>query len=423
MSPTVPHTTEHRFSASFWEATRIALDSLRKNKLRSFLTLLGIILATTTLIAVTALIHGMNLYIAEKVSNMGADGFRVVRMAWFGPWDPKKFFEMDKRNPQLRPDEYDFLREKARLVRDLGMMAQRRGRVKVKNDTMEDVNLQGVTDNIPAINNVQVAMGRSITYEEVRRRAPVAFIGNDVHTKFFEGKDPIGKTIAIEGIPYEVVGVAKTLGSVFGNSMDNFVMIPIESYFKSYGNRKGLAIVAKALDQTKLAEAQDEVRVLLRSYRHLGPGQDDNFSIFASETIVSLWERLTAAIAGMAVGIVSVFMVVGGIVIMNIMLAVVSERTHEIGIRKSLGARRRDILNQYLVESATLSATGGLAGVIVAWCVATIVRSTTSVPMALPYTSVVIGVGLSATVGLFFGIYPARRASKLDPIEALRVER
>jgi putative ABC transport system permease protein len=288
---------------------------------------------------------------------------------------------------------------------------------------MDDVNIQGVTDNIPVINNVQVDSGRSITFEEVRRHAPVAFIGNDVRAKFFEGKDPIGKTVSIEGIPYEIIGVAKALGSVFGNSMDNFVMVPIESYFKTYGARKGLAIVGKAADQTKLAEAQDEVRVLLRSYRHLGPGQDDNFSIFASETIVGLWERLTAAIAGMAVGIVSVFMIVGGIVIMNIMLAVVTERTHEIGIRKSLGARRRDILNQYLVESATLSGVGGLAGVIIAWLLAVAVRSFTSVPMALPYTSVIIGVGLSATVGLFFGIYPARQASKLDPIEALRAEK
>jgi putative ABC transport system permease protein len=419
----VPTPQKYRFSASVWEATRIALDSFRKNKLRSFLTLLGIILATTTIIAVTALIHGMNLYIADKVSNMGSDGFRVVRMAWFGPWDPKKFFEMDKRNPQLRPDEYEFVKEKAMLLKDIGMMAQRRARVAYKGDSSEDVQIQGVTDNIPAINNVQVDTGRSITYEEVRRHAPVAFIGNDIRKKFFEGKDPIGKTITIEGNPYDVVGVAKELGSVFGNSQDNFVMIPIESYFKTYGNRNGLALVAKAADQTKLAEAQDEVRVLLRSYRHLGPARDDNFSIFASETIVSLWERLTAAISGMAIGIVSVFMVVGGIVIMNIMLAVVTERTHEIGIRKSLGARRQDILNQYLVESATLSGAGGLIGVVVAWCLSVLVRTLTSVPMAMPYTSVIIGVGLSATVGLFFGIYPARRASKLDPIEALRVER
>ncbi len=412
-----------RFSASFWEATCIAVDSLRKNKLRSFLTLLGIILATTTLIAVTALIHGMNLYIAEKVSNMGSDGFRVVRMAWFGPWDPKKFFEMDKRNPQIKPAEYDFVRERVQLVKEIGMMTSRRARLTYKRETAEDVDLQGITDNIPEINYVQVDAGRAITYEEVRRHAPVTFIGNDIRNKFFEGVDPMGKTINVEGRPYEVVGVAKALGSVFGNSQDNFAMIPIESYFKTYGSRTGIRLIAKAVDQPHLMEAQDEVRVLLRSFRHLGPAQDDNFSIFASETIVSLWESLTAAISGMAVGIVSVFMIVGGIVIMNIMLAVVTERTHEIGIRKSLGARRRDILSQYLVESSVLSGVGGLAGVVIAWLIAILVRNTTSVPMALPWTSVMIGVGLSATVGLFFGIYPARRASKLDPIEALRVER
>jgi putative ABC transport system permease protein len=412
-----------RLSASFWEAARIAVDSLRKNKLRSFLTLLGIILATTTLIAVTALIHGMNIYIAEKVSNMGSDGFRVVRMAFFGDFDPKKFLEMQKRNPQIRPDEYEFIKGRATLLKEVGMMASRQARVSYKGDSVLGVDVEGVTDNIPAINNVQVELGRGVTYEEVRRHANVVYIGNDIRTRFFEGRDPLGKFIEIEGMPYEVVGTAKSLGSVFGQSQDNFVMIPIESYFKTYGSRNGLRLVAKAIDQPHLMEAEDEVRVLLRSYRHIRPGQDDTFTIFASETIVNLWERLTAAIAGMAVGIVSVFMVVGGIVIMNIMLAVVTERTHEIGIRKSLGARRSDILSQYLVESSVLAGIGGLIGVAIAWLVAVIVRSATSVPMALPVFSVVLGVGLSAVVGMFFGIYPARRASKLDPIEALRVER
>ena len=419
----MPRTPQFRLSASFWEAARIALDSLRKNKLRSFLTLLGIILATTTLIAVTALIHGMNLYIADKVSNMGSDGFRVVRMAFFGDFDPKKFLEMQKRNPEFRPEEYEFVKANATMLKDLGMMVSRQGRVTYKGESQEAVSIQGITDTIPEINDVQVDSGRGITYEEVRRHAPVVFIGNDIRERFFKGVDPVGKTIAVEGTPYEVVGVAKSLGSVFGNSQDNFTMIPIESYFKTYGSNKGIRLLAKAIDQPHLLEAEDEVRVLLRTYRHIRPGQDDNFSLFASDTIVSLWERLTATISAMAVGIVSVFMIVGGIVIMNIMLAVVTERTHEIGIRKSLGARRRDILNQYLVESAVLAGAGGLVGVAVAWCVAVIVRSLTSVPMALPWSSVLIGVGLSSTVGLFFGIYPARQASRLDPIEALRVER
>ena len=412
-----------RPSASFWEATRIAFNSLHKNKLRSFLTLLGIILATTTLIAVTALIHGMNLYISEKVSNMGADGFRIVRMAWFGPWDPKKFYEMMKRNPEIKRDEYEFVKDQASLLKDVGMMVSRRARVSCKGESVDDVDVEGVTENIPVINNVQVGTGRTITAEEVRRHAPVAYIGNDIRTRFFQGVDPIGKIIQIERVPYQVVGVAKELGSVFGNSQDNFVMIPVESYFKTYGAHTGIRLIAKAIDQEHLAEAQDQARMLLRAYRHLGPGQDDNFSIFASEAFVTLWQQLTSAIAAMAVGIVSVFMVVGGIVIMNIMLAVVTERTHEIGIRKSLGARRRDILNQFLVESSCLAATGGLAGVLIAWMLAVLVRSTTSVPMALPWSSVFLGVGLSGMVGLFFGIYPARRAARLDPIEALRVEK
>jgi putative ABC transport system permease protein len=412
-----------RPSASFWEATRIALDSLQKNKLRSFLTLLGIILATTTLIAVTALIHGMNAYIAEKVSNMGADGFRIVRMAWFGPWDPKKFFEMSKRNPQIKTEEYQFLRGQTRLVKAIGMTASRQARVSYKRISLTGVDVQGVTEDIPAINNVQVDVGRGLTAFEVRHHAAAAFIGNDLRTRFFQGQDPIGKSIQIDGVSYAVAGAAKALGSVFGSSQDNFVMIPIDSYFKTYGSRTGIRLIAKAIDQEHLIEAQDEARILLRSFRHLRPGQDDNFTIFASESFVTLWERLTSTIAGMAVGIVSVFMVVGGIVIMNIMLAVVTERTHEIGIRKSLGARRRDILNQYLVESAVLAGAGGFVGVSLAWMLAILIRSTTSVPMSLPWASVFLGVGLSTVVGLFFGIYPARQAARLDPIEALRVEK
>lgn len=387
------------------------------------MTLLGIILATTTLIAVTALIHGMDVYVAEKVSNMGADGFRIVRMAWFGPWDPKKFLEMQRRNPEIKPEEYEFIKARTGLVKGIGMMASRQARVSYKGNSTMGVDIQGVTEDIAIINNVQVDTGHSITPEETRRHATVAFIGADLRNRFFEGVEPIGKTIQIESRSYEVVGVAKALGSVFGNSQDNFVMIPVASYFKTYGSRNGIRLVAKAIDQQHLIEAQDEVRVLLRSFRHLRPGQDDNFSLFASETFVSLWERLTSTIAAMAVGIVSVFMVVGGIVIMNIMLAVVTERTHEIGIRKSLGARRRDILNQYLVESSVLAGAGGLIGVAFSWLISIAVSNTTPVPMVLPWYSVVTGVGLSGVVGLFFGIYPARQAAKLDPIEALRAEK
>jgi putative ABC transport system permease protein len=227
----------------------------------------------------------------------------------------------------------------------------------------------------------------------------------------------------VSGRPFTVVGVAKEQGSVFGQSRDRFVIIPAETYFKMFGSRTGIGYAALAMDRNHLEQAQDEVRSLLRAWRHVGPGEDDNFGIFSSDSLVAAWDRMTGAIAATAVAIVSVFMVVGGVVIMNIMLAVVSERTHEIGIRKSVGARRRDILNQFLVESSVLSAMGGLVGVAIAWMVAVVVRNTTSVPMTVPLSAVMISVGLSTMVGLFFGIYPARQASMLDPIEALRADK
>ena len=411
-------------SASFWESARIAVESLGKNKLRSFLTLLGIILATSTLIAVTSFVNGMNVYIATKLSDMGSNGFRVVRIAFIGNWDPKKFLEMQRRNPQIKPVEYEFIKENARLLSDVGLETYKSVTVGYAGETMRSVGLEGVTANIPSLSNIEVGTGREISDTEVRRHAPVAFIGTDVSDKFFTGVDPIGKMIKVDSIPYTVVGVAKAKGTVFGESQDNFVMIPVYSYFKTYGNsiHDDIAIFARATNPDQLNEAKDEVRMLLRAFRHIRPKEDDTFSIFGSDTLSNAWNNLTGAIAGMAFGVVSVFLVVGGIVIMNIMLAVVTERTYEIGIRKAVGARRQDILNQFLVESAVLATIGGLIGVLAAYLLTVIVKKTTPLPMVMPLISVAVGVGLSSAVGLFFGIYPARQASKLDPIAALRAD-
>jgi putative ABC transport system permease protein len=355
---------------------------------------------------------------------MGSDGFRIVRIAFIGDWDPKKFLEMERRNPQIKPVEYEFIKSNARLLSDVGLETWKSVTVAYAGETMRSVDLQGVTANVPSLRNIEVEAGREISESEVRRHAPVAFIGKEVADKFFTGVDPIGKMIKVDSIPYTVVGVAKAKGSVFGQSQDNFVMIPVYSYFKTYGNsiHDDIGIFAKAANPNQVNEAKDEVRMLLRAFRHTKPGDDDTFSIFGSDTLSNAWHNLTGAIAGMAFGVVSVFLVVGGIVIMNIMLAVVTERTYEIGIRKAVGARRQDILNQFLVESAVLATIGGLIGVLAAYLLTVIVKKATPLPMAMPLVSVAVGVGLSSAVGLFFGIYPARQASKLDPIAALRAD-
>ena len=408
--------------ASFWEAVLGALQSLRGSKLRSFLTLLGIILATTTLIAVMSVISGMDVYIAQNVSKMGADGYRVTRILMM-QWDPKKYLEMLRRNPQLTRDEYEFLKSRATLTSELGMVAARGVSVHFGKETSDNVQLLGASPNVGVILNFEPEYGRFLSETENDRRRSVAFIGKDLSDKFFPGGGGIGQNISVQGIPFEVIGVAKAKGSVFWQSQDNFVIIPVETYFKTWGARSGMDFAGIAIDHAHLLQAQDEVRSLLRAYRHLGPKDDDTFAMVTSDSLVSFWNQLTGAIAATAVGVVSVFMVVGGVVIMNIMLAVVTERTHEIGIRKSVGARRKDILNQFLVESSMLAGIGGLMGVILAWIIAVLVRSLTPVPMAVPIAAVVVGVVLSATVGLFFGIYPAQRAARLDPIEALRVEK
>lgn len=408
--------------ASFWEAVTGAAASLRSSKLRSFLTLLGIILATTTLIGVMSIINGMDVYVAQNISDMGADGFKVQRI-FITQWDPKKFLEMLRRNPQLTKDEWQFLKDRSTMVKEWGIEAGRSVTVICGKERLDWVDLTGVTSNIGVITNVQPVEGRFIMEIENQRRQPVAFIGNDLRDKCFAGTNPIGKYVMAGGRQFQVIGVAKAKGSVFGHSQDSFLFIPVETFFKIYGSRQGMVYSAMALDHAYLYRAQEETRMLLRAYRHLGPKADDTFAMVSSDSLINFWNQLTGAIAATAVGVVSVFMVVGGVVIMNIMLAVVTERTHEIGIRKSVGARRRDILNQFLVESSMLAGIGGFIGVLLAWIAAVLVRNLTPVPMVLPMSAVVLGVGISAAVGLFFGIYPAQRAAKLDPIEALRVEK
>ncbi|MBI3485262.1 MAG: ABC transporter permease [Acidobacteria bacterium] len=409
-----------RHAHSIAEPALIAMQTIRAHKLRTFLTLLGVILSVCTLIIVVGLIEGTNQYIQDRVANMGSNVFLVLRFPLIT--DAQEFVKALRRNKNVTWDDYEALRDNLKYPKNVGVEARSGGTVRSGTQNLEDVSIRGVTASIGEMDVEEPATGRYIVEGDSQHRAMVTFIGADVANKLFPGVDPIGHTLEIAGLPFEVVGVAKPIGTVLGQSQDNFAYMPIETFLKIYGSNRSLSINVQARSAEWMARTQEEARVLMRARRHLRQNEEDSFGIIGSETLMSLWNQLTGAIAASMVGIVSVFLVIGGVVIMNVMLASVTERTREIGIRKSVGARRRDILMQFLVEASVMSGFGGAIRITVAWLIAVLVDSTTSVPMKVPLSAVIVALSVSTAVGLFFGIYPATKAAKLDPIEALRFE-
>lgn len=405
------------------EPTEMALATLRAHKLRSFLTLLGIIISVTTLIGVISVIEGMNRYIAERVANLGANIFLVSRFPIIT--NAKEYLEAQRRNKKMTMEDFEYLRERLTLAEEVGAVGFTRKDVRAGREELEEVSVRGITPNGLAVSTEKVAYGRYLAAGDYERRTLVAFIGQDLVERLFPQVDPLGKPVWIDAMPFEVVGVAEKVGTVFGQSQDNFAYVPLSTFRKLWGEGstdEGLYIAIRCAGPDVIAQTKDQVRMLMRARRHLRYEEEDNFGIIASESINDLWKQLTGGIAAAAVGITSVFLVVGGIVIMNIMLASVTERTHEIGIRKSLGARRRDILLQFLVEASVLATVGGALGVVLALGLTQLVAATTAVPMRTPLSAVVLAVAVSTAVGLFFGIYPARKAARLDPVVALRAE-
>ncbi len=412
------------FSSSAWVTSReafwIAVEALRAHKLRSFLTLLGIVIATTTLIVVMSVVNGMNLYIADHIANLGANVFIVHQFQWAQGWE--EFLKARRRNQPIRMEDYEFLKENVKGSKNIGATAWLWPQpvVRFKQRTLYEVSVQGVTPSMIDIGQAQVELGRFFTESDYSHDASVCFVGQDVVNDFFPGRDPLEKEIEVSGRPFRVIGVAKKIGTTFGESEDAFVQIPLTTYRKIFVARPQISVSVQAWDTQQMLPLEDEVRVLMRARRHLPYQERDTFGINASDTIMSAWERLTGSIFTATIFVVAVFMVVGGIVIMNIMLASVTERTHEIGIRKSLGARRRDILMQFVIESGVMAGVGGILGILLAGGFSYLIDIffASSVPLA----AILVGLVLSTTVGLFFGIYPAYQAAKLDPIEALRTE-
>jgi putative ABC transport system permease protein len=402
------------------EAFWLAVEALRAHKLRSFLTLLGVVIATTTLISVMSVVNGMNLYFQERIANLGANVFIIHQYQWAQGYE--NWLKARRRNKPIRLEEYEFLKENLSNYKNIGADARIWGETdaRYQGRTLYEVRMSGTTPSFIDIQQEKVGIGRYFTEADYQHSAMVCFIGQDLVDEFFPSVDPLGKEITVRGINFTVIGVAMKIGTTFGQSEDKFVEIPLTTYQKVFVARPQIAVSVQAWNARQMMVLQDEARALLRARRHIPYKEDDTFGINASETLMSAWNRLTGAVFAVMIGVVAVFMVVGGIVIMNIMLATVTERTHEIGIRKSLGARRRDILWQFLIESSVMAATGGAIGILLALLVSRLVDIffTSSVPM----NAIVIGLALSAAVGLFFGIYPASKAARLDPIEALRTE-
>jgi len=404
----------------FREPTVIALQTMRAHKLRSFLMLLGIILSVSTLILVVALISGMNEYFASRVANLGSNVFLVDKFPIIS--DTSELVKAMRRNRDITWEDFELMRDNLKLPKAVGVEARHTGKLRFERQSLEDVDIRGVTANIGEMDVEEPETGRYIIDTDNQHRAMVAMIGADIADKLFPNSDPIGKVINVDGEEFQIVGVAKRIGNTFGQSQDNFVYIPIESWLKMYGHYKSLSVNIQARGPEWMARTQEEARVLMRSRRHLAPNDEDNFGILGSDNLMGLWKNLTGTLASGMVGLVSIFLVIGGVVIMNVMLASVTERTREIGIRKSLGAKKRDILLQFLVESTVMALVGGAMGVAIAWLLAVVVRNTTPVPMTVPIMAVVLAIGISSAVGMFFGVYPARKAARLDPIEALRFE-
>ena len=405
---------------TFIESLKLALSSIRAHKLRSFLTLLGVIFGVMTVVAVASVIEGANKYISEKIADQGANTLTIQKFGMITSFE--EFLEANRRNKDLTLDDVTYLRQNMTLALFIGADGQNNTEVKAGNEKLANVSVKGVTALMANIDTVQPDAGRYIGEIDEERSRYVAMVGVEVADKLYATRDVIGKEIKIEGLPFEIIGVGKEQGSVFGQSQDQYVTIPITTFQKIWGGRRSLRISIKGAENVNFNNLQDQAKMLMRSRHKVPYSEKDTFGIITADAINDLFKTLTGTIATVALGVTSISLVVGGIVIMNIMLVAVTERTREIGIRKSLGARRKDILLQFLIEAIVLSGCGGLIGLGVAYALKWVLVTFTPVPASMPLWAVALALIVSTGTGAIFGIYPAWKAARLDPIVALRAE-
>jgi putative ABC transport system permease protein len=407
----------------FTEIIKLALTAIWSHKLRSFLTLLGVIFGVATVIVVVSLIEGFNKYVDEKIANIGTNAFSLQKFSIEDFSSLDHYEKARRRNKDITMEDLAALR--AHLggnIKDAGAQEQDTCELKFGTRSLIGVSLQAITPNVLEIQNKEIASGRPFNDAEDFGARLVCFIGSDIADEFFPALSPLGQKIKIDGRPFEIVGVAKALGSVFGQSRDKFVTIPMTTFLNIYGARRSLQLLVTSSSPAAYEDAIDEARVIIRTRRHLKPNEEDNFGIVTPSAVNNLREQIFGTVQSVAVGVTSIALIVGGIVIMNIMLVSVTERTKEIGIRKSLGARKRDITRQFLAESTTLALVGGAVGVLIAWLLSEAVATFTPIPTALPFLAVAVALAVSGGVGMMAGVYPAWRAASLDPIQAMRSE-
>lgn len=405
----------------FIEAIKLALQSLWGNKMRSVLTLIGVVMGVASVIMVITLVNGANNYVSTKLTGYGADVFTVSRMSSIF-FSADEYFKAQKRKI-VRIEDYQAIRDGCALCSEVGALLNQSTTVVANGHSSDNTQIRGYTWTMFGLQNVDIALGRGFTQGDEDHGTHVVVVGPDIVDNLLGNSDPIGKEIRVNGIPYTIVGVGDRQGKTLGRSQDNWVAVPITTYQQIYGYNDSVTVYVRAHGDAQVMEqAQDQVRVIMRTRRHDAPGTPDDFELETNNTFLDIWKQISSLFATVVLGLASISLVVGGVVIMNIMLVSVTERTREIGVRKALGAKQRDVLLQFLIESGTLALTGGAIGVMCGVGVGKLITLVVGFPTSVPLWAIFLGLFLAGAVGIFFGVYPASKAAKLDPVVALRAE-